>query len=230
MTPTGNWRYSILRIYWDDQSSRRSSARSAISSPAAGASTRQVSSLAVCVNPGSAFNCYWEMPFRKRRRITLTNIADEPMTLYYQINYTLTDVPDDAAYFHAQFRRTNPLPYKERLHDPRRRARAGALRRHVHGLGREQHRLVGRGRDQVLHGRRRASSRRSAAPAPRTTSAARTTSMSARTTAAISEFTTPYAGLPQVIRPDGVYQLAARASACTAGTSWIRSASSRICG
>ena len=33
--------------------------------------------------------------------------------LYYQINYTLTDVPDDAAYFHAQFRRVNPLPYKE---------------------------------------------------------------------------------------------------------------------
>ena len=31
----------------------------------------------------------------------------------YQINYTLTEVPDDAAYFHAQFRRTNPLPYKE---------------------------------------------------------------------------------------------------------------------
>ena len=35
------------------------------------------------------------------------------MTLYYQINYTLTDVPDDAAYFHAQFRRANPLPYKD---------------------------------------------------------------------------------------------------------------------
>jgi hypothetical protein len=35
------------------------------------------------------------------------------MTLYYQVNYTLTDVPDDAAYFHAQFRRTNPLPYKD---------------------------------------------------------------------------------------------------------------------
>ncbi len=68
----------------------------------------QVSSLPVCVNPGSAFNCYWEMPFRKRCRITMTNIAAEAMTLYYQINYTLTDVPDDAAYFHAQFRRTNP--------------------------------------------------------------------------------------------------------------------------
>ena len=35
------------------------------------------------------------------------------MTLYYQVNYTLTDVPEDAAYFHAQFRRSNPLPYKE---------------------------------------------------------------------------------------------------------------------
>ncbi len=34
-------------------------------------------SLAVCVNPGSAFNCYWEMPFRKRCRITLENIADD---------------------------------------------------------------------------------------------------------------------------------------------------------
>ena len=50
------------------------------------------------------------MPFRKRAKITMTNIADEEMTIYYQINYTLTEVPDDAAYFHAQFRRVNPCP------------------------------------------------------------------------------------------------------------------------
>ena len=72
----------------------------------------QVSSLAVCVNPRRGFNCYWEMPFRKSARITMENVADQEMTLYYQIDYTLTDVPADAAYFHAQFRRTNPLPYK----------------------------------------------------------------------------------------------------------------------
>jgi hypothetical protein len=72
-----------------------------------------VVSMAVCVNPGSAFNCYWPMPFRKSARITLENIADRDETVYYQINYTLTDVPADEAYFHAQFRRTNPLPYKE---------------------------------------------------------------------------------------------------------------------
>ena len=49
------------------------------------------------------------------------------MTLYYQINYTLTDVPDDAAYFHAQFRRMNPLPYKDVFTIARRRPRARAI-------------------------------------------------------------------------------------------------------
>ena len=72
----------------------------------------QVSSLAVCVNPGSAFNCYWPMPFRRHCRMTLENRSDETVTMYYQIDYTLTEVPEDAAYFHAQFRRVNPLPYK----------------------------------------------------------------------------------------------------------------------
>ena len=51
------------------------------------------------------------MPFRKSCKITMENIADEQMTLYDQINHTHTRVPDDAAYFHAQFRRVNPLPY-----------------------------------------------------------------------------------------------------------------------
>jgi hypothetical protein len=113
MTPTGNWRFSILRIYWDDQE------QPAVECPVGDffamgwGEYAPLSSLAVCVNPGSAFNCYWEMPFRKRCRITVTNIAAEPMVLYYQVNYTLTEVPEDCAYFHAQFRRVNPLPYKD---------------------------------------------------------------------------------------------------------------------
>ena len=73
----------------------------------------QISSLAVCVNPGSAFNCYWEMPFRKRCKMTMSNISTKDIILFYQVDYTLTEVPDDAAYFHAQFRRVNPLPYKQ---------------------------------------------------------------------------------------------------------------------
>ena len=45
--------------------------------------------------------------------MTLENRADEEVTIYYQINYTLTDIPDDCVCFHAFFKRTNPLPYKE---------------------------------------------------------------------------------------------------------------------
>jgi len=42
----------------------------------------------------------------------MENIGSDDMVLYYQVDYTLTQVPDDAAYFHAQFRRVNPLPNK----------------------------------------------------------------------------------------------------------------------
>ena len=55
-------------------------------------------------------------------------------------------------------------------------SRAGPVRRHLSGLGRQQHRLVGRRRDQVLTWTATTSSRRSAAPAPRTISAAPGTS------------------------------------------------------
>jgi len=51
------------------------------------------------------------MPFRKRAKITVTNIGDEQCALAYQINYALAEVPADATYFHAQFRRNNPVPY-----------------------------------------------------------------------------------------------------------------------
>jgi hypothetical protein len=112
MTPTGNWRYSILRFYWDDEKEPSIEVPVGDFFGMGWGQYAPLSSLAVTVNPGSAFNCYWPMPFRKKCKVTLENIADEEMTLYYQIDYILTDVPTDAAYFHAQFRRTNPLPYK----------------------------------------------------------------------------------------------------------------------
>ena len=109
MTPTGVWRYSILRIYWDDEK------EPSVECPVGDFfcmgwnEYSPLNSLAVCVNPGSAFNCYWTMPFHKKCKITMENINEtDAMNLYYQIDYTLTDVPDDAAYFHAQYRRSNP--------------------------------------------------------------------------------------------------------------------------
>lgn len=108
MTPTGNWRYSILRFYWDDEKEPSVEVPVGDFFGMGWGEYAHLNSLAVTVNPGSAFNCYWVMPFRKKCRITMENMAAERMVLYYQVDYTLTQVPDDAAYFHAQFRRSNP--------------------------------------------------------------------------------------------------------------------------
>ena len=44
---------------------------------------------------------------------SLENLSpDEARGFYYQVTYTLTEVPEDRAYFHAQWRRSNPLPYQ----------------------------------------------------------------------------------------------------------------------
>jgi len=113
MTPTGNWRFSILRFYWDDETTPSVEVPVGDFFGMGWGQYAPLNSLAVCVNPGSAFNCYWPMPFRKKCRITMENIDEKDMVLYYQVDYIVTDVPNDAAYFHAQFRRTNPLPYKK---------------------------------------------------------------------------------------------------------------------
>src|ERR1700754_2734890 len=117
LTPAGvPWRQLILRIYWDDQE------QPSVECPlgdffASGwgglpwAGHAQISSLPVCVNPGSALNSFWEMPFRRRCRVTCENRSAQQARIYYQVNYELGEVPADAAYFHAQFRRSNPLAY-----------------------------------------------------------------------------------------------------------------------
>jgi len=65
MTPTGNWRHSILRFYWDDETEPRWNAQWAFLRCGWGKYC-QISSLP-CASPRSAFNCYWQMPFRKKR-------------------------------------------------------------------------------------------------------------------------------------------------------------------
>ncbi len=113
MTPTGNWRFSIIRFYWDGEETPSIECPVGDFFAMGWGKYAQINSLAIAVNPGSAFNCYWVMPYRKSCKITLENIDMNPMTLYYQITYTLTEVPRDAAYLHAQFRRSNPLPIKQ---------------------------------------------------------------------------------------------------------------------
>jgi hypothetical protein len=201
MTPTGNWRHSILRMYWDG--SEVPSVECPVGDFFACGWNKyaQISSLPVCVNPGSAFNCYWEMPFRSGCKVTLTNIAPEEMTLYYQLTYTLTEVPEDASYFHAQFRRVNPLPYKEvytLLDGVEGQGHyvgtymawgvnnggwwgEGEIKFYLDGDG-EFPTICGTGTEDYFCG-----------------------SYNFDVDGCYCEFTTPYSGLPQVIRPDGLY-------------------------
>jgi hypothetical protein len=112
-THKDNWRRLLLRCYWDGD------ARPAVEVPLGDffcngwGEYSHVSSLPVAVNPNGGFNSYWEMPFRSGAKITLDSLSDQDITLYYQVDYTLTEVPEDLAYFHAQWRRSNPLPYGE---------------------------------------------------------------------------------------------------------------------
>lgn len=205
MTPTGHWRHTILRIYWDDNNSPAVECPVGDFFACGWGRYAQVSSLAVCVNPGSAFNCYWEMPFRSRCRITLENLAGAEMTLYYQVSYTLTTVPADAAYFHAQFRRVNPLPYKEvftildkvqgRGHYVGTYMAWGVNNSGWWGEGeikffldgdRDFPTICGTGTEDYFCGSYNFDL--------------------GKENGGYREFTTPYAGLPQVLRPDGLYQ------------------------
>ncbi len=111
--PIDKTRLYVLRFYWDDETQPSIEVPMADFFACGWGKYAQINSLPVCVNPGSAFNCYWNMPFRKKAKVTMENIDDKDMTLYYQIDYTLTDVPADAAYFHAQFRRVNRLAAKD---------------------------------------------------------------------------------------------------------------------
>ncbi len=100
------YRDCILRFYWDDESTP------SVEVPlgdffANGHALRcDINSLPVSVNPEGGFNCYWPMPFRKKARVTIENQHWKPIEgFFYQITYALDEVPEEAAYFHAQWRR-----------------------------------------------------------------------------------------------------------------------------
>lgn len=108
------WRQLIVRCYWDHEETP------SVEVPLGdffcnGWCVRcNIVSLPVAVNPAGGFNSYWEMPFRRHARITIENKSPDAVTgFFYQIDYTLTEVPADRAYFHAQWRRSNPLPYMQ---------------------------------------------------------------------------------------------------------------------
>ena len=99
-------RNHVLRFYWDNELTP------SIEVPvpdffAIGNETfARVNSQPVVVNPANALNCFWSMPFKKHVKITITNEGQKDLQLLaFQISYSLTQLPKNAAYFHAQWRR-----------------------------------------------------------------------------------------------------------------------------
>jgi hypothetical protein len=204
LTPTGNWRFSILRVHWDGQEQPSIECPLGDFFAMGWGRYSPLSSLAVCVNPGSDFNCYWEMPFRTSAHFTLTNISDEEIVIYYQINYELGEVAERAGYFHAQFRRVNPVPYGEVYtvldgvagtgHYAGTYLAWGVNNDGWWGEGevkfyldgdRDWPTICGTGTEDYFCG---------------------SYNFENKQTHCYEEYTTPYAGLHQVIRPDGLYK------------------------
>lgn len=116
--PPGNidhLRNSILRMYWDGQSFPSVEVPLGDFFGLAHGRQRNLISELICVQNGTGFNCWIPMPFAKHARITFENdsCSEIPM-LFYQVDFTCGDaVNEDAGYFHAQFRRSNPCPMHE---------------------------------------------------------------------------------------------------------------------
>jgi len=204
--PLDRTRWMILRFYWDDETHPSVEVPLGDFFACGWARYAQINSLAVCVNPGSAFNSYWQMPFRKKARVTIENLDENQITIYYQINYTLTQVPEDAAYFHAQFRREDPLKQAGLYTildgvEGRGHYVGTYMAWEVHSTGwwgegeikfymdgdKEFPTICGTGTEDYFCGSYNFDTR------------------DAQGKQRYTEFTGPYAGMPQVIRPDGLY-------------------------
>lgn len=197
-----HWRRLVLRFYWDNEPHPSVEVPYGDFFCSGWCEFAQINSLPVAVNPHGGMNSYWEMPFRKSARLEIENLSDEHVVVYFQIDYILTEVPEDAAYFHAFWRRSNPLPYKQ-VH---------TLVDHIKGQGqyvgtyiawgvnnsgwwgegemkfyidgdREFPTICGTGTEDYFGG-----------------------AWNFDVHGEYRTFSTPYLGLPQVLRPDGLYR------------------------
>ena len=116
----------IIRMYWDDQETPSVECpitdfflygwakphHMANGNWNAGPDFR-VDSALMAVNPNRGFNSFIPMPYRKRARITIENRTKNSKYLYYQVNFEEKEIDTNAGYFHAQFRVSMPVKYKE---------------------------------------------------------------------------------------------------------------------
>jgi hypothetical protein len=109
-THPDHWRQLLLRAHWD------SDRTPAVEVPVgdffgqAWGRFAQLSSSMIAVNPHGGLNSYWPMPFREAARLTCENLSPTPATVYFQISYELGTDEEHSGYLHAHWHRSNPLP------------------------------------------------------------------------------------------------------------------------
>jgi hypothetical protein len=101
----------VLRIYWDGAPEPSVEVPLGDFFAVGNGMQANVNSLPVVVSSyGRGYNCYWQMPFRRQARITLTNESHQQDALcYYQIDWQqLQQVPEPTMYFHARYHQEYP--------------------------------------------------------------------------------------------------------------------------
>jgi hypothetical protein len=101
----------VLRMYWDGETAPSVEAPVGDFFGVGHGLDRNFSSLPIsCSSKGRARNCYWQMPFRKSARITVTNEGQQPVAaFYYYVDYrVLGELSEFTPYFHAQYRQEMP--------------------------------------------------------------------------------------------------------------------------
>ncbi|MFX4273815.1 glycoside hydrolase family 172 protein [Propionibacteriaceae bacterium Y1685] len=100
----------VLRIHWDG------AAEPSVAVPLGDffcqgwARYAPVTSMPVTVAPAGGLNSYWPMPFRSRCTITVENLTENTIEgFFHQITWTEEPVAERASYLHACWRRSNPL-------------------------------------------------------------------------------------------------------------------------
>ena len=196
-------RTSLLRMFWDDDP------EPAVEVPLGDLFVQgtgvfaQVNALPIAANPSGGLNSYWPMPFDRHARITVENLSPDEMTLFYQVTYEVGENVDGEGYFHAQWRRSNPLEYGTP------HVILEGIEGHGHYVGTsiiwqantngwwgegevkfyvdedtDFPTICGTGTEDYFGG---------------------AWNFADRTTSDYVEFSTPFLGMPQVVRPDGIY-------------------------
>lgn len=103
------WRTLVLRVHWDGDEHPSVELPLGDFFGLGWAAYAPLRSKYIVSAPYCALNSYWPMPFQRHARVTLENVSDVDAILYYYIDYAVGPIPADAMYFHATWRRSNPV-------------------------------------------------------------------------------------------------------------------------